>query len=92
VRKAKAHPGELLRTLDRGPIVIQARGQDLGALVGIDTYQRLTANSRNGATGGRAFLQTIAVLKKRLGGGVGQFDPAPAVVVTKEPFQERRRR
>jgi len=61
--------------------------------VDIDTYERLTANDQTGAvTGGRAFLQAVEGLKKRHGGGVDEFDPAPSVIQPQDPFQARRRK
>ena len=93
VAEAKAHLSEVLRALEDGPIVIHARGRDVGALVGIDTYERLTANDQTGGVaGGRAFLEAVEVLKKRHGGGVDEFEPAPAVITPQDPFQVRRRK
>jgi hypothetical protein len=42
--------------------------------------------------GGRAFIETVEALKKRHGGGVDGFDPAPAVIQPQDPFQTRRRK
>jgi prevent-host-death family protein len=93
VAEAKAHLSEVLRSLDAGPIVIHARGRDVGALVDIDTYERLTANDQTGVVaGGATFLESVEELKKRHGGGAPDFDPAPAVIRPQNPFRSRRRR
>jgi PHD/YefM family antitoxin component YafN of YafNO toxin-antitoxin module len=82
-----------LRSLDEGPVVIHSRGRDIGALVDIDAYERLIDRDRDQApSGGAAFLASVEELKRRYRGGVDDFDPAPAEIVPKDPFEPRRRR
>jgi prevent-host-death family protein len=91
VAEAKAKLSEVLRSLPRGPIVIHARGRDLGALVDIETFERLAGDDGPiDRPGGAAFLEVVDALKQRHGGGAA-FDPKPAVIKPHDPFRARRR-
>ena len=91
VAEAKAKLSGVLRTLAEGPVIIHSRGQDMGALLDIKAYERLAANEPGGARpGGLALVEAIEALKRRHGGGIEDFEAAPAVVVTQDPFRRRR--
>jgi len=91
VAQAKAKLSEVLRSLERGPVVIHARGRDLAALVDIEAYQRLAGQDEAiDRPGGAAFLDTVEGLRQRHRGGVA-FDPKPALIRTQDPFRARRR-
>lgn len=89
VAAAKARLSEVLRGLDASPVVIHSRGRDVGVLVDIGTYGRIAAASPPRA-GGAAFLAAVEALRARFGGGVEDFDPAPAEIVSRAAFGPRR--
>jgi prevent-host-death family protein len=91
VAQTKARLSEVLRSLERGPVVIHARGRDLAALVDIETFQRLAGQDEGiDRPGGAAFMDSVEALRLRHRGGVA-FDPRPAVIRTQDPFRSRRR-
>jgi prevent-host-death family protein len=94
VAEAKARLSRVLRSLEEGPVVIHNRGRDLGALVDIESYERLTASGphADAPTGGEAFLRAVEALKLRHGGGVEDFQVPPADLEPLDPFAARRRR
>ena len=92
VAEAKAKLSEVLRSLEEGPVIIHARGRDVGALVDIDSYERLAAaNDQTDQPGGAAFLEAVDALKQRHGGGVEDFAPTPSAIRPQDPFRSRRR-
>jgi prevent-host-death family protein len=91
VAETKAKLSEVLRSLERGPVIIHARGRDLGALVDVETFQRLAAHDAGpDRPGGSAFLDAVEALRRRHR-GVASFDPKPAVIRPQDPFRARRR-
>lgn len=81
-----------MRSLEQGPVLIHSRGRDVGAIVDIDAYERLTAHAASaGRTGGLRFVETVEGLKQRHGGGVQDFVVEPAVIVPGDPFRGPRR-
>jgi prevent-host-death family protein len=91
VAQTKAKLSEVLRSLERGPVVIHARGRDLGALVDIETFQRLAdQHDAIDVPGGAAFLDAVEALRQRHR-GVSTFDPKPAVIRPQDPFRPRQR-
>jgi prevent-host-death family protein len=93
VAEAKARLSQVLRSLEEGPIVIHSRGRDVGALVGIDAFERLVdAESERRPAGGATFLEAVETLKRRHGGGVEGFAPPPAVIAPQDPFRRTRRK
>jgi prevent-host-death family protein len=92
VAEAKSKLSEVLRDAAKGPTVIHSRGRDLAVVLAIEDYERLVAEQQPTATAGAAFLQRVEALKKRHGGGVGDFEPAPLSFVPAEPFARKSRR
>lgn len=89
IAEAKAKLSQALRD---APVIIHNRGRDVGVLMDIEMYERLTAadEGRTGP-GGRAFLDAIAERKRRQG-AAEDFEPAPASIVVRDPFESRPRR
>jgi prevent-host-death family protein len=94
VAEAKAKLSEVLRSLHEGPVVIHSRGRDLGALIDIDAFERVIdgGDADEAPRGGAAFLARVEDLKRRYHGGVDDFEPVRAEIVTKDPFRAQRRR
>jgi prevent-host-death family protein len=80
VADAKAHLSAVLRDASSAPTIIHRRGQDVAVVLGMDEYERLAEADIAGRASVRAFLEGIAELKKRRGGGVEDFTPAQAVI------------
>ena len=76
VAEAKAMFSEVLREAARGPTIIHSRGRDLAVLLAVDEYQQLAADRARAAGTGAAFLERIAAVKRRHGGGIDAFSPA----------------
>jgi prevent-host-death family protein len=92
VAEMKAHLSEALRALDAGPTIIHNRGHDVAVLIGIEQYDRLASSRGGEAMGGRAFVEQVAALKSRFGGGVDDFEPPRLVLAREDPFRHARRR
>jgi prevent-host-death family protein len=91
VAQAKARLSEVLRSLENGPVVIHARGHDLGVLMDIETFDRLGLHDAAiEGPGGASFLNAVEALKRRHG-AVGGFNPKPANIRPLDPFKGRRR-
>ena len=89
--EAKAKLSGVLRTLADGPVIIHSRGHDMVALLDIKPYERLAAHEPDGTRpAGLALVEAIESLKRRHGGGVGDFEVSPAVVLPQDPFRRRR--
>lgn len=91
VATAKARLTEVLRDLAEAPVVIHSRGRDVGVLVDVGTFERMSGVEAP-RTGGAAFLDAVEALKSRLGGGVDDFRPPPFRFRPKESFSGARRR
>jgi len=76
VAEAKSKLSEVLRDTASGPTIIHSRGRDL-AVLGIEEYENLVAEGRGGGGTGGAFLNRLEAVKRRHGGGVESFEPAP---------------
>jgi prevent-host-death family protein len=93
IAEAKAKLSEVLRNVAQVPVVIHNRGHDVGALIDIDTYERLVAaNDTDDRPGGKKFLAQVDELKRRYGGGVEDFAPIPANITPVSAFSSKRRR
>ena len=90
VAEAKSKLSEVLREAAEGPTVIHSRGKDLAVILAIEDYERLTAGQPASSAGGAAFLERVETLKQRLGGGVGDFEPARLDFEPVEPFARKR--
>jgi prevent-host-death family protein len=76
VAEAKATFSKVLREAAKGPTIIHSRGRDLVVLLAIDAYEQLAADRSRSVGTGAAFLGRIDAVKRRHGGGVGEFSPA----------------
>ena len=74
VARAKATLSSVLRSAEKHPVVIQSRGRDVGAVVSMADYSLLKAATEKSGLAG--WLERVAALKKRHGGGA-DFEPAP---------------
>ena len=74
VARAKATLSSVLRSAEKHPVVIQSRGRDVGAIVSMADYTLLKAATEK--TGMAGWLESVAELKKRHGGGA-DFEPRP---------------
>ena len=91
VAQAKARLSQVLRSLENGPVVIHARGHDLGVLMDIGTFDRLGSHDATiEGPGGASFLSAVDALKRRHG-AVGTFHPKRANLRPQDPFRSRRR-
>jgi prevent-host-death family protein len=90
VAEAKARFSEVLRGAAQGPTLIHSRGRDLAVLLAIEDYEQLVAEQSHGPGTGRAFLGRIDAVKRRHGGGVDDFKPAPMGFRALDPFSRRR--
>ena len=86
VAEAKTRFSEVLRDTAKEPTIIHSRGRDLAVLLAIDEYKRLIAGNPGGPGTGAAFLGRIDVVKRRHGGGVDDFRPAPMSLRALDPF------
>lgn len=92
VAQAKAKLSGVLRNIEQAPVVIHSRGRDVGALIDMNTYERIVAANDTGIRpGGQAFVAQVERLKRRYGPGVKDFAPAPAVIAPIDPFAAERR-
>jgi prevent-host-death family protein len=89
VAEAKARFSEVLRESVRSPTIIHSRGRDLAVLLAIDEYEQLATPSARGAGTGAAFLDRIAAVKRRHGGGVDEFSPPAMRFRAIDPFSRR---
>lgn len=89
VAEAKAELSRVLREAPAGPTIIHSRGRDLAVIVDIDEYQRLRVQAAEPEPAMSRFLDRIAELKRRSGGGV-DFAPEPLDYVPVDPFANRR--
>ena len=90
VAEAKSRLSEVLRDAAKGPTIIHSRGRDLAVLLAIEEYEQLVAEHPGGPGTGGAFLGRIDAVKRRHGGGVEQFEPAPMHFQAVDPFSRRR--
>jgi hypothetical protein len=79
----------VLREAAQGPTVIHSRGRDLGVVLAIEDYERLTADQEFPGAGGAEFLQRVEALKQRHGDGVDDFEPARLDFVPANPFARK---
>lgn len=70
--------------------MIHSRGRDLVVVLAIEDYEQLLADRQVPRAGGAAFLERVAALKQRQGGGVGDFEPRRLDFVPAAPFARRR--
>ncbi len=92
VAEAKSRWSEVVREAAQGPTVIHSRGKDLVVVLAIEDYERLSADQQASKAGGAAFLQRVAALKRRHGGGVDDFEPARLDFMPSESFGRKRTR
>jgi|SRR6185295_6513477 len=90
VAEAKSKLSEVLREATEGPTIIHSRGRDLVVVLAIEDYERLISEQEPQETAGAAFLKRVEVLKRRYGGGVGDFEPARLDFAPAEPFPRKR--
>jgi prevent-host-death family protein len=90
VAEAKGRLSEVLRETAQGPTIIHSRGRDLAVLLAIGEYEQLVADHPGGPGSGGAFLSRIEAVKRRHGGGVESFNPAPMRFQAMDPFSRRR--
>lgn len=90
VAEAKSRLSEILRETAQGPTIIHSRGRDLAVLLAIGAYEQLVAEHPGGPGTGGAFLSRIDAVKRRHGGGVEEFKPAPMSFRAMDPFSRRR--
>lgn len=90
VAEAKSKLSEVLRDMGQGPTIIHSRGRDLAVLLAIEDYERLIAEHPGGPGTGGAFLSRIEAVKRRHGGGIEEFTPAPMSFRAVDPFSRRR--
>jgi prevent-host-death family protein len=90
VAEAKARFSEVLRDAARGPTVIHSRGRGLAVLLAIEDYEQLVAEQPHRRATGSAFLGRIDAVRRRHGGGVDDFTPAPMSFRAHDPFSRRR--
>lgn len=90
VAEAKSRLSEVLRDAAQGPTIIHSRGRDLAVLLAIEAYEQLVAAHPGGPGTGGAFLSRIDAVKRRHGGGVEEFKPAPMSFRAVDPFTRRR--
>lgn len=90
VAEAKSRLSEVLRDAAKGPTIIHSRGRDLAVLLAIEDYEQLIAEHPGGPGTGGAFLGRIDAVKRRHGGGVEEFEPAPMSFRAVDPFSRRR--
>lgn len=90
VAEAKSRLSEVLRDAAKGPTIIHSRGRDLAVLLAIDEYEQLVAEHPGGPGTGGAFLSRLDAVKRRHGGGVDDFEPAPMRFQPVVPFSRRR--
>lgn len=86
VAEAKSKLSEVLRDAAKGPTIIHSRGRDIAVLLAIEEYEQLVAEHPGGPGTGMAFLNRIDAVKRRHGGGVSRFDPAPMKYQAVDPF------
>jgi prevent-host-death family protein len=89
VAEAKSKLSEVLRDAAAGPTIIHNRGKDLAVVLAIEDYERLTAGKAE-SSGGAAFLERVEALKKRLGGGVDDFEPGRFSFEPAQPFGRKK--
>jgi prevent-host-death family protein len=87
VAEAKAHLSRLLLDTKDGPVVVHNRGRDLAVLIAIDEYEQLAHQAEEKPV--TQFLQRIAELKRRHGGGADDFEPPRAKLRARYPFGTR---
>jgi prevent-host-death family protein len=92
VAEAKSRLSAVLRDTAKGPTIIHSRGHDRAVLVAIEEYEQLIAEHPGGPGTGSAFLGRIDAVKRRHGGGIAEFKPAPMSFRTVDPFSRRRAR
>lgn len=90
VAEAKSRLSEVLRDAAKGPTIIHSRGRDLAVLLAIEEYELLVAEHPGGPGAGSIFLGRIDAVKRRHGGGVEEFEPAPMSFRAVDPFSRRR--
>lgn len=90
VAEAKSRLSEVLRETAQGPTIIHSRGHDLAVLLAVGEYERLVAEHPGGLGTGGAFLGRLEAVKRRYGGGIDEFKPAPMSFQAADPFSRRR--
>ena len=90
VAEAKSRLSEVLRDAVKGPTIIHSRGRDLAVLLAIEEYEQLVAEHPGGPGAGSNFLSRIDAVKRRHGGGIEEFEPAPMSFRAVDPFSRRR--
>ena len=86
VAEAKSKLSEVLRDAANGPTIIHSRGQDVAVVLAIEEYTRLVADQHPAAAGGAGFLERIAALRERHGGGIDELEPARLELELQRPF------
>lgn len=89
VAEAKSRLSEVLRDTAQAPAIIHNRGRDLAVLLAIEDYERLVGRQA-GAGAGSALIDRLDAVKRRHGGGVDDFEPAPMRFQPADPFSRRR--
>ena len=70
VSEAKAKLSQALHDLEDGPTIIHNRGRDVAVLISVDDYDRLVqAEGTAAAPTMSSFLDAVAALKRKYGGG-----------------------
>ena len=90
VAEAKSRLSEVLRDAASGPTIIHSRGHDVAVVLAIEEYTKLLADQHPPSSGGAGFLDRIAALKQRHGGGVDEFAPARLALEIEQPFARKR--
>ena len=91
VAEAKMRLSELLRQAADGPTIIHSRGRDLAVVLAVEEYDRLIAERGTVQGGGAQFLDRVAALRTRHGGGVEGFAPARLDLTPENPFARKAR-
>ena len=91
VADAKARLSEVLRDVEREPVVIHNRGRDVAVVIGVAAYERLSAAQAGAESGMSKLVSDIEELRDKYGGGA---DVAYERLdyVSRNPFERRSRR
>jgi prevent-host-death family protein len=85
VSEAKAKLSQALHDLQDGPTIIHNRGRDVGVLISVEDYERLSA-AENAPPTMSSFLHALEALKQRFGGGA-ELPVERARLVPRNPFK-----